>query len=385
MADARPQLDQLARYPRLRGVRQQLHWHDNPLYRFAARADLCRDANVQRNVARPRRLCSRLRPPGLCAADGGRLRAGRRRAAHDARAAARRDARGPLGARQGRVARRHARARRPAQRRRKLSGFGTFIHRNDPAHVAWLVSETVALFGADRCLFGSNFPIEKLWTDYAIAARRASRTRRAGCPPPNARRFSTRRRAGFTGSEGGDEWLSKSRYSTMATSSSNSSFLVLGRDCGRVRRVPTYGFLILGGPWPVVVDTGYRDNAIMETLGMRGPVSSTRTMIENQLARHGVQPRRRALHPAHAPAHRPCGQGRPFPDEHDGGHQPPRDGVLGLGPDAPAISQARHHAPGRAPAHAGRHAATRIWRSRGPSSCSPASSWRPRAPTPRAR
>lgn len=37
-----------------------------------------------------------------------------------------------------------------------------------------------------------------------------------------------------------------------------SSFLVLGRDCGRVRRVPTLGFLILGGPWPMVVDTGYR-------------------------------------------------------------------------------------------------------------------------------
>lgn len=35
-----------------------------------------------------------------------------------------------------------------------------------------------------------------------------------------------------------------------------ASFLVLGRDCGRTRRVPTYGFLILGGPWPVVVDTG---------------------------------------------------------------------------------------------------------------------------------
>jgi predicted TIM-barrel fold metal-dependent hydrolase len=24
----------------------------------------------------------------------------------------------------------------------------------------------VAIFGADRCLFGSNFPIEKLWTSY---------------------------------------------------------------------------------------------------------------------------------------------------------------------------------------------------------------------------
>jgi hypothetical protein len=31
-----------------------------------------------------------------------------------------------------------------------------------------------------------------------------------------------------------------------------SSFLVLGRDCGRTRRVPVYGFLILGGQYPIV-------------------------------------------------------------------------------------------------------------------------------------
>src|SRR5215470_16454085 len=43
-----------------------------------------------------------------------------------------------------------------------------------------------------------------------------------------------------------------------------SSFLVLGRDCGRVRRVPTLGFLVLGGTWPVLVDTGYRSNQIMK-------------------------------------------------------------------------------------------------------------------------
>ena len=49
----------------------------------------------------------------------------------------------------------------------KLSAFGTFIHRNDPGHIAWLVKETVDIFSARRCLFGSNFPIEKLWTDYA--------------------------------------------------------------------------------------------------------------------------------------------------------------------------------------------------------------------------
>ena len=48
----------------------------------------------------------------------------------------------------------------------KLSAFGTFIHRNDADFIAQSVAETVKIFGADRCLFGSNFPIEKLWTPY---------------------------------------------------------------------------------------------------------------------------------------------------------------------------------------------------------------------------
>jgi predicted TIM-barrel fold metal-dependent hydrolase len=32
--DVRPQLDRLARYPLIRGVRMQLHWHENPQYRL---------------------------------------------------------------------------------------------------------------------------------------------------------------------------------------------------------------------------------------------------------------------------------------------------------------------------------------------------------------
>ena len=48
----------------------------------------------------------------------------------------------------------------------KLSGLGTFIHRNDVAHITNVLDDTVAMFGAERCLFGSNFPIEKLWTGY---------------------------------------------------------------------------------------------------------------------------------------------------------------------------------------------------------------------------
>jgi len=43
-------------------------------------------------------------------------------------------------------------------------------------HIADVVGETLELFGAERCLFGSNFPIEKLWTGYAdlVAAHRAA-------------------------------------------------------------------------------------------------------------------------------------------------------------------------------------------------------------------
>ena len=49
----------------------------------------------------------------------------------------------------------------------KLSAFGTFNHRVEREFIAEVVSETIGLFGADRCIWGSNFPIEKLWASYA--------------------------------------------------------------------------------------------------------------------------------------------------------------------------------------------------------------------------
>ena len=39
-------------------------------------------------------------------------------------------------------------------------------HRNDPAHIARILRDTAANFGAGRCPFGFDFPIEKLWTGY---------------------------------------------------------------------------------------------------------------------------------------------------------------------------------------------------------------------------
>jgi predicted TIM-barrel fold metal-dependent hydrolase len=49
----------------------------------------------------------------------------------------------------------------------KLSALGTFVHRATLADIQPIVSDTVTAFGAERCLWGSNFPIEKIWTDYA--------------------------------------------------------------------------------------------------------------------------------------------------------------------------------------------------------------------------
>jgi predicted TIM-barrel fold metal-dependent hydrolase len=48
----------------------------------------------------------------------------------------------------------------------KLSGLGTFVHACREDVMGPIVRESIELFGADRCFYGSNFPIEKLWTDY---------------------------------------------------------------------------------------------------------------------------------------------------------------------------------------------------------------------------
>ena len=53
----------------------------------------------------------------------------------------------------------------------KLSGLGTFVHACRADVMGPIIRETVAMFGADRCFYGSNFPIEKLWTDYGTLYR----------------------------------------------------------------------------------------------------------------------------------------------------------------------------------------------------------------------
>jgi predicted TIM-barrel fold metal-dependent hydrolase len=166
VADARPALDRLTRFPRLRGIRQQLHWHANEQYRFASRPDLCADPALRRNVARlaDYGLVFDLQVFAGQMAGAADLAASCPRVTFVLQHAGMLEDLSPA----GRAAWRAGMALLAAQPNvsAKLSGFGTFIHRNDAGHIGWLVGETVALFGADRCLWGSNFPIEKLWTSY---------------------------------------------------------------------------------------------------------------------------------------------------------------------------------------------------------------------------
>lgn len=166
VTDVRPALDRLARYPRVRGIRQQFHWHEKPLYRFAADPDLCRSPVVQKNVARLAEYGWAFDLQVFASQMAGAAELAR--ACPDVTFVLQHAGMLEDTTEAGRMKWSQSMATLANERNTvvKLSGFGTFIRRNDPAHIHWLISETVRLFGANRCLYGSNFPIEKLWTSY---------------------------------------------------------------------------------------------------------------------------------------------------------------------------------------------------------------------------
>lgn len=159
-------LDGHAACANFRGVRQQLHWHENPLYRFEARADLMNGAGWRKGFAEvaERGLVFELQVFTSQMADGASLAAAFPNATLVLEHAGMLEDTSVAGIAAWREGMRRL-ADQPNMNV-KLSGLGTFIHAVDPAAIAEIVGETVAMFGAERCLFGSNFPIESLWTTY---------------------------------------------------------------------------------------------------------------------------------------------------------------------------------------------------------------------------
>jgi L-fuconolactonase len=176
VADARSQLDRLKKYPLLRGVRMQLHWHETPAFRFAAHARQVLDANVRANV-------KRLKDYGLsfdlqlfpAQMKDGAVLVGENPdtdfiLTHAGMLTS-------LDAETAEAWKTGLQALAPfANLYAKLSGLGTFVHKNDPETIGYVYDSAIKILGSSRLMFGSNFPIEKLWTSHAelVTAHRAA-------------------------------------------------------------------------------------------------------------------------------------------------------------------------------------------------------------------
>jgi predicted TIM-barrel fold metal-dependent hydrolase len=170
-SDVEETLDRLCRFPNLRGIRQQLHWHPRTLYRFADRPDLMNDPAWRRGLAAVghRGLLFELQVFASQMPDSVRL-------AHDfpdltlvLMHAGMLEDRSPDGWAHWRTGMRALAACPNVVV--KLSGLGTFVRRATVEAWRPVIEETLAMFGAERCMFGSNFPVEKLWASYEEIVR----------------------------------------------------------------------------------------------------------------------------------------------------------------------------------------------------------------------
>jgi predicted TIM-barrel fold metal-dependent hydrolase len=160
-------LDRQQAFPTLKGVRQQLHWHPNPAYRFAKTAAEMLRPDWQRGLREVTargllfelqvfvsqyensiRLVEAFPDTTFVLMHAGML--------------VDRSREGWAAWRRGLES-----LARHSNVYVKLSGLGTFVRSCTITEWQPVIEQTVDVFGPDRCMFGSNFPIEKLWTTYS--------------------------------------------------------------------------------------------------------------------------------------------------------------------------------------------------------------------------
>lgn len=165
--DAAPEVfeAQAAISPLMRGTRLQLHWHPNPQYTFASGPDRMLDPVLRRNIGRLAAFdwVFELQVFAGQMSDAARLvaehpqvtfvlvHAGMLEATDPATIEAWQAGMAELAGYDNVVV--------------KLTGQGTFVHRVDEDLIRMVAQECLALFGPKRCMFGTNFPVEALWTD----------------------------------------------------------------------------------------------------------------------------------------------------------------------------------------------------------------------------
>lgn len=157
---------QAAASPLMRGTRLQLHWHEDESLRFASAPDRMHDPLLRANVARLADLgwvfelqvfSGQMKDAARLVADFPDttfvlVHAGMLESASDRHVAPWREGMERLAQLPNLVV--------------KLTGQGTFVHRVDRDLIALVTGTCLELFGPGRCLWGTNFPVESLWTDF---------------------------------------------------------------------------------------------------------------------------------------------------------------------------------------------------------------------------
>lgn len=159
-------LGQYDAIPAIKGIRQQLHWHENAQYRFAPRPDVMNDTAWRKGMSQlaERKMVFELQVFAGQMQDGAALARAFPDVSFVLEHAGMLEDMSEAGWNAWRQGMKLLAAEPNVST--KLSGLGTFVHAYRSDVVSPIVKETVAMFGADRCMYGSNFPIEKLWTDY---------------------------------------------------------------------------------------------------------------------------------------------------------------------------------------------------------------------------
>lgn len=148
--------------PLIRGIRLQLHWHERPEFRFATAPDRMNDPIFRKNIGVLAELgwLFELQVFPEQMPDAVDL------------VAAFPDVTFVLvhaGMLIGREYLESWRAGMAALAERpnvvvKLTGQGTFVQRVEPEILSLVAGEVIDRFGVDRAMFGTNFPVEKIWT-----------------------------------------------------------------------------------------------------------------------------------------------------------------------------------------------------------------------------
>lgn len=165
-SDVQAVLEDYAKYSRVRGVRQILNWHTNARYRFIERNDLMRDPDWLRGFAMLQRygfsFDLQLYPSQM-------LDAARVASSHSsttmiinhAGMPLERDACGIKAWKDGMA----ALASNPNVNV-KISGFGLVDPSWTVESIKPFVHEILELFGIDRCMFASNYPVDSIYASF---------------------------------------------------------------------------------------------------------------------------------------------------------------------------------------------------------------------------